>query len=89
MSSSHSINIHAFVTSGPDLGSILYPHRYLDGRYVVSMTRYEKDYIRVDDATQLLGWLEKGYRLRMSNPEIGITSPRLIEPEKVFRPVII
>lgn len=81
--------IHAFVARGPKSRIILYPHRYSDGRYVVSMTRFKTDYIYVDDPAQLLGWLENGYRLRMSNKKLGIASPRLVKPEKVFRPVIL
>jgi hypothetical protein len=80
-------HLHAFVSRGPKTGTILYPHRHRDGRYVVSMTRFEKDYVHVSDANELLGWLEKGFRLRMSNKDGGVTAPSLIEPGAVFRPV--
>lgn len=89
MSIKNPSNIHAFVASGPDLGSIIYPHRYSDGRFVVSMTRFKKDYIYLDNPSELLDWLEKGYRLRMSNAQNGVTSPRLIKPENIYRPVIV
>lgn len=81
-------NLHAFVARGPKAGIILYPHRHRDGNYVVSMTRFEKDYVFVGDPSELLGWLEKGFRLRMSNKDGGVASPSLIKPEKIFRPVI-
>ena len=71
-------HLHAFVSRGPKVGTILYPHKHRDGSYVVSMTRFEKDYIQVEDCNDLLGWLEKGYRLRMSNKD---------EPGAIYRPV--
>ncbi len=80
-------HLHAFVSRGPKAGIILYPHRHRDGGYVVSMTRFEKDYIEVTDSSELLGWLEKGYRLRMSNKDGGIPAPSLIEPGAIYRPV--
>lgn len=80
-------HLHAFVSRGPKAGTILYPHRHRNGHFVVSMTRFEKDYIEVADPNELLGWLEKGYRLRMSNKSAGIPAPSLIEPGAIFRPV--
>lgn len=82
-------HLHAFVSRGPNFGTILYPHKHKDGRYVVSMTRFEKDYVYVDHANDILGWLEKGYRLRMSNKDAGVPSPSLVEPGAIFRPVAI
>jgi hypothetical protein len=82
-------NLHAFVARGPKTGTILYPHLHRDGNYVVSMTKFKKDYKFVDDSSELLGWLEKGFRLRMSNKAGGIATPSLIKPEKIFRPVIV
>jgi hypothetical protein len=51
------------------------------------MTRFERDYIRVLDPDKLLDWLEKGYRLRMSNPAADAAEPRLIVPTAIYRPV--
>ena len=51
------------------------------------MTRFERDYVRVFDVGDLLGWLEKGYRLRMSNPFAGIPAPSLISPGAIYRPI--
>ena len=81
------MKLHAFVARGPDKGSILYPHRHADGRYVVSPTKFERDYLFVSNADDLLSHLEAGLKLRMSNPSIGLTAPRLINPENVFRHV--
>jgi hypothetical protein len=79
--------LHAFVSRGPKAGTLLFPHKHEDGAYVVSMTRYERDYIYVTDPDELLGWLEKGFRLRMSNPAAGAAEPRLIVPTAIYRPV--
>jgi hypothetical protein len=81
--------LHAFVRSGPRAGTILFPHLHRDGSYVVSMTRFEADYIRVAESGELLGWLEKGYRLRMSNRDQGVPTPSLVEPGAIYRPVIL
>ena len=82
-----SAKLHAFVSRGRNAGKLLLPHMHEDGAYVVSMTRFERDYIRVTDPEDLLGWLEKGYRLRMSNSAAGINAPSLIEPGAIYRPV--
>lgn len=81
--------IHAFVSRGPKTGTILYPHKHRAGRYVVSMTRFEKDYIYIFEAHELVTWLERGYRLRMSNKGGGVPAPSLIELGAVFKPVIL
>ena len=85
--STQPIRLHAFVRRGPKTGTILLPHKHEDGAYVVSMSRFERDYIRVDDPDQLLGWLQKGYRLRMSNPAAGVHQPSLIAPRAIYQPV--
>jgi hypothetical protein len=82
-----SPNLHAFVARGAKAGTILYPHVHADGGYVVSMTRFEKDYVRVADPAELLSWLERGYRLRMSNLDLGVPAPSLIHPKAIYRPV--
>jgi hypothetical protein len=80
--------LHAFVSRGPKAGIMLFPHRHEDGAYVVSMTRFERDYKRVFNRDELLGWLEKGYRLRMSNPAAGVLAPSLVAPSAIYRPVL-
>jgi hypothetical protein len=81
------VALHAFVSRGPNKGQLLYPHKHDDGAYVVSMTRFERDYERVTDPAELLAWLQKGYRLRMSNSGAGIVAPSLIKPDAIYRPV--
>ncbi len=79
---------HAFVARGPNKGTRLYPYCHEDGMFVVSPTRYEKDYSMVASEADLEGWMLKGYRLRMSNIAAGIDAPSLIKPENVYRPVV-
>lgn len=80
-------DLHSFVGRGAQAGTRLFPHKHRDGCYVVSMTRFERDYVRVSDPREVLGWLEKDYRLRMSNKDGGVSVPRLIEPGAIYRPV--
>lgn len=80
-------SLHAFVSRGPKAGTLLHPHLHKDGSYVVSMTRFEKDYIHLNDLSEVLNWLEKGYRLRMSSKAGGVPAPSLIAPEAIYRPV--
>ena len=84
---SSSQDLFAFVRRGAQAGTVLYPHEHRDGSFVVSMTRFERDYIRVVNRAELLGWLEKGYRLRMSNRSGGVPAASLIEPGAIYRPV--
>ena len=87
MAKTNSMILHAFVKRGANVGALLFPHRHIDGAFVVSMTRFERDYVRVRFESDILGWLEKGDKLRMSNLDSGITAPSLIEPKSIFRPV--
>lgn len=81
--------LHAFVSRGANEGTILYPHQHRDDTYVVSRTRFERDYIRVRNPADLLGWLEQRYSLPMSNKDEGVRSPSLIEAGAIYRPVIL
>jgi hypothetical protein len=81
--------LHAFVARGPGKGTQLFPHRHEDGAFVVSSTKFERDYVRVTDEADLLALLEAGLKLRMSNPADGASAPRLISPDRIFRPVVI
>jgi hypothetical protein len=55
------------VTRGKEKGVILTPHLHDDGTYVASMTKFEKDYVRVKTLAELCDLLKRGYRIRMSN----------------------
>ena len=65
------------VKSGSRVGSVHTPHRYADGTYVVSMTRYTRDYVHVSSLEEVLTHLDRGYRLRVSDPMTG-SSPSLV-----------
>jgi hypothetical protein len=68
------------VRHGEEQGVVLRPHLYSDGFFVVSMTRFARDQIKVPRHEPLRGWLQKGYSVRMSAPGV---SPRLISPASV------
>lgn len=72
------------VKRGSAVGTVLRPHRHADGTYVVSMTRFERDYIRVASEDDLAEWVDRGYRVRMSNPDVAShRSPSLIAPASI------
>lgn len=77
-------NLYAIVKRGKAIGTILTPHTHGDGSFVVSTTRYEKDYIRVWHEADLPAWIGKGYKLRMSNPSVkNHRAPSLIIPASI------
>jgi hypothetical protein len=53
-------DLYAVIASGKNKGIKLYPHRHEDGMYVVSPTRFERDYVRVPSIEGLAEWLSKG-----------------------------
>lgn len=74
------------IKRGKAMGTVLTPHRHADGCYVVSLTRYEKDYVRVGDEQELSDWIAKGYSVRMSNQGVeSCRSPSLISPGSIER----
>jgi len=74
-------NLKYIVTRGKNKGEVGTPHIHEDGQIVVSKTRFEKDYIRVNPSEPLLEWLQKGYRVRMSAPGLA---PSLINPASIL-----
>ncbi|MGY4349725.1 hypothetical protein ACVWXM_006218 [Bradyrhizobium sp. GM7.3] len=78
-------DLYAVIARGKNKGIKLYPHRHEDGMYVVSPTRFERDYIRIPSKEGLVEWLSKGYRLRMSNSVAGVSAPSLIRPTSISR----
>jgi hypothetical protein len=73
--------ITASVRRGPERGSILEPHPYPGGKYVVSKTRFERDYLYVSKH-EIPDYVRRGYSVRMSDP-ISHRSPRLISPGSI------
>ncbi len=73
--------LYCVVKRGRSVGTILTPHLHKDNCFVVSLTRYEKDYMRVKQESDLHEWVAKGYSVRMSNSTAkSHRSPSLISP---------
>jgi hypothetical protein len=78
--------LRCIVKRGRSVGTVLTPHLHADNHYVVSMTRFIKDYIRVKNEAELFLWIKKGYSVRMSNPVVPFhRSPSLISPGSIER----
>ena len=73
--------ITAKVTRGPETSTLLEPHPYPSGKFVVSKTRFERDYKFVD-YNEIPRYMELGFHVRMSDP-ITKKSPRLINPTSI------
>ncbi|MEQ3622333.1 MAG: hypothetical protein ABNH42_13385 [Marinobacter sp.] len=75
--------LYSRVNRGKKAGALLTPHLYKDGCYVVSMTRFEEDQIRVGTIEEVISYIQKGYKLRMSDPDSpggsSLISPSSIE----------
>lgn len=76
--------LHYVVQRGKAAGTVLYPHVHADGCYVVSPSRFEKDYVRVRSIDEVKEYLSRGYSLRMSNDDDpNHRSPSLISPDSI------
>jgi hypothetical protein len=76
--------LQSTVRRGRYIGTALTPHLHKDNQYVVSRTRFAKDYIRVKEEADLPGWVSKGYSVRMSNPAVkSHRGASLIAPESI------
>lgn len=76
--------LHFVVRRGKAAGVSLYPHVHSDGCYVVSPSRFEKDYIQVRSIDEVKAYLRRGYSLRMSNENAaGHRAPSLITPSSI------
>lgn len=75
-------HISASITRGFHKGKPLYPHKHKDGKYVATTSRYEEDYIRVDNLEELRMLIQVGCGARMSNPETG-NAPSFITNTKI------
>jgi curli biogenesis system outer membrane secretion channel CsgG len=73
--------LYCVVKCGRSVGTILTPHLHNDNCFVVSLSRFEKDYVRIKEESDLPNWVAKGYRVWMSNPSVkSHRSPSLISP---------
>jgi len=69
------------VSRGDERGVVLTPHLHEDGKYVASMTRFEKDYVRVESIRELGILAKHGFSIRMSSPSsTNHRAPSLISP---------
>jgi hypothetical protein len=74
--------ITAKVSRGPETGVILEPHRYANGKYVVSRSRFAKDQVFVDYQQTPVCVRTEGMSLRMSNP-VTQKNPTLKAPNEI------
>ena len=78
------VKIYSIVRRGKTVGTKLTPHVYAGNYFVVSKTRFESDYVRVPDESQLLSYVQQGYSVRMSNPNVANhRSPSLVAPSSI------
>ncbi len=75
------MKITAKVSRGPQKGEIVRPQRHEDAMYVVSPTRFEKDYIRVATLEEFARQVRKGLKGRMSSP--SVKGPRLFSSKSI------
>ena len=69
------------VSRGDEPGTILTPHLHDDGKYVASMSRFEKDYVRVESIRELGILAKHGFSIRMSCLDSAKhRAPSLISP---------
>ena len=77
--------LYSVVKRGKAIGTELTPHCHADGKFVVSRTRFEKDYIRVEKEEDLPDWIKQGYKVRMSSLVVkNHKSPSLIVPDSIL-----
>ncbi len=75
------MKIHARVARGDLKGEIVTPHRHADGTYVISPTRFERDYIRVSTLEEVAAHVRQGLKCRMSSSQAK--APRLFAPASI------
>lgn len=76
------IQITAAISRGPFKGAILVPHLHNDATYVVSRTRFSKDYRYVRSFAEVLQALDQGLSLRMSPLNLSI-APSLVSANSI------
>lgn len=76
------MDIQYRISLGKQAGTILTPHEYADGSYVVSKTRFAEDQISVKTIEEIKQYIDRGYAVRMSDPK-SKKSPSLIKPESI------
>jgi hypothetical protein len=75
------MKIYANVSRGAQRGEILTPHRHDDGTYVVSYTRFARDYLRVASFEDFAAKVQEGMKGRMSSQ--NVKGPRLFNSSSI------
>ncbi len=76
--------LFSVVKRGRSAGTKLTPHLYDGGYFVMSKSRFEEDYIKVKEESEILRHLSKGFAIRMSNPKVpSHRAPSLIAATSV------
>ena len=70
------------VVRGCKKGAVYVPHKHRNGQYVVSKSRFKKDYVYVGSHCEVFEYLKKGYKVRMSDP-VDRSSPSLVRLESL------
>lgn len=70
------------VRRGKQQGTVLAPVKQNNGRYVVSKTRFKSDQIYVSSLEDVYAYLQRGYKVRMGNPDFKI-APSLVMLESI------
>lgn len=68
------------VKRGKETGMVLSPHKYKDGKYVVSKTKNREDYVRVSTVGEVLEHVQQGYSVQMGGKG---RAPSLISAKKL------
>ena len=75
------MKIQARVARGKLKGEVVTPHRHAEGTYVVSPSRFERDYIRVPTLEDVAAHIRQGLKCRMSSSRAK--APRLFAPASI------
>lgn len=75
-------SISATVTRGPNKGTVMTPHRFQEGYFLVSKgSNSRSDATEVGNESELESWVQLGYGIRMSAPGVA---PSLFMPKSIF-----
>ncbi|CAK1752108.1 hypothetical protein VCRA2114E365_40163 [Vibrio crassostreae] len=77
-----NLDISYVTKSGKNADAIQKPHKHENGKYVVSKTKFEKDYLYVESYEEIEQYLNKGYKLRVSCT-MPKTAPSLVSPKSL------
>ena len=75
------MQITAKISRGPRKGETLVPYQNKAGQYIVSPTRFERDYLFASSIEEIIQHLKQGLKLRMAPTSGG--APSLISPKSI------